>query len=54
MRKIISVCLMLALVLSLSVAVFAAGAQVKFTSASTFKVGGSAKVHCRIYFYSCK
>ena len=35
---------MLALVLSLSVAVFAAGAQVKFTSASTFKVGGSAKV----------
>ena len=44
MRKIISVCLMLALVLSLSVAVFAAGAQVKFTSASTFKVGGSAEV----------
>ena len=44
MRKIISVCLMLALLLSLSVAVFAAGAQVKFTSASTFKVGGSAKV----------
>lgn len=44
MRKIISVCLMLALVLSLSVAVFAAGAQVKFTSASTFKVGSSAEV----------
>ena len=44
MRKIISVCLMLALVLSLPVAVFAAGAQVKFTSASTFKVGGSAEV----------
>ena len=44
MRKIISVCLMLALVLSLSVAVFAAGAQVKFTGASTFKVGGSAEV----------
>ena len=44
MRKIISVCLILALVLSLSVAVFAAGAQVKFTSASTFKVGGSAEV----------
>lgn len=44
MRKIISVCLVLALVLSLSVAVFAAGAQVKFTSASTFQVGGSAKV----------
>lgn len=35
---------MLALVLSLSVAVFAAGAQVKFTSASTFKVGSSAEV----------
>ena len=44
MRKIISVCLMLALVLSLSVAVFAAGAQVKFTGASTFQVGGSAEV----------
>lgn len=44
MKKIISVCLMFALVLSLSVAVFAAGAQVKFTSASTFKVGGTAKV----------
>lgn len=44
MRKIISVCLMLALLLSLSVAVVAAGAQVKFTSASTFKVGGTAKV----------
>ena len=44
MRKIISVCLVLALVLSLSVAVFAAGAQVKFTGASTFKVGGSAEV----------
>ena len=44
MKKIISLCLILALVLSLSVAVFAAGAQVKFTSSSTFKVGGSAKV----------
>ena len=44
MKRIISICLLLALVLSLSVVVSAAGPNVAFTSSSSFKVGGTATV----------
>lgn len=44
MKKLISLLLVLAMLASLSITVMAAGATVKFTASSSFKVGGTAAV----------
>ena len=44
MKKIVSICLFVVLLLSMAICVQAAGAQVKFTSGSSFQVGGTATV----------